>query len=138
METLTVAQSLAGLTDFFLHFLAGALLVLLFCLIYVRVTPYPEFRLIQEGKTAPAVSLGGALLGFVIPLAGAIAESVSLLDMVVWALVALVLQVLVFLVLRLCFSNLCRNIAEDQMAPAILLAVLSLCAGILSAASMSF
>jgi putative membrane protein len=138
MESLTVAQSLAGLTDFFLHFLAASLLAALFCVVYIRVTPFPEFRLIHEGKTAPAVSLGGALLGFVIPLAGAIVQSVSFLDMVIWSLVALVLQLLVFFLLRACFSDLSRKIAEDQMAPALLLAVLSLSAGIISAACMTY
>lgn len=138
MTTVTMAESLAGLNGFFLNFLAAVVLVLLFSVIYVRITPYAEFRLIHEGKVAPAVSFGGALLGFVIPLAGAIAQSVSFLDMLVWSVVALVVQVLVFLVLRTCFPGLCRAIAADELAPAILLGVLSLAAGILSAASMTY
>jgi len=58
--------------------------------------------------------------------------------MVIWALVALVVQVLVFIALRLCFHDLARAIADNQLAPAILLCVLSLAAGILNAACMVY
>jgi len=138
METATILESLAGLTDFFLHFVAALVLTALFCLVYLRVTPYHELRLIREGKTAPAISFTGALLGFVIPLSAAISLSVSFADMVVWALVALVVQILVFLALRACFSELARDIAEDRIAPAILLGGLSLAAGIVNAACMVY
>jgi putative membrane protein len=138
MESVTVLQSLDGLTGFFTHFLAAIILVALFTAVYIRVTPFSEFSLIREGKVAPAISLSGALLGFVIPLASAIISSVSFLDMVVWALVALFVQILVFLFLKSLFADLSRDIAEDRSAPAILLAVLSLAAGILSAACMSY
>lgn len=138
MDSITIAESLGGLTGFFLDFLAAVVLTALFILIYVRVTPYAEFRMIHEGKVAPAVSFSGALLGFVIPLASAIAHSLSFLDMLVWAVVALVVQVLVFLVLRACFGGLCRQIADNEPAPAILLGVLSLSAGILNAACLTY
>lgn len=138
MDSVTMADSLAGANVFFLHFLAAALLVALFAAIYVRITPYAEFGLIREGKVAPAVSFCGALIGFVIPLAGAISQSVSFVDMLVWAVIALLVQVLVFLLLRCCLAGLCRGIAEDRLAPAILLCGLSLAAGILSAACMTY
>jgi putative membrane protein len=138
MNTLTMVESLGGLNDFFLNFLASVALVALFTVVYVRITPYAEFKLIHEGKVAPAVSFSGALLGFVIPLANAIAQSTSFLDMVIWAVIALVLQVLVFLTLRSCFRDLCRGIGANELAPAILLGVLSLAAGILNAACLTY
>ncbi len=138
MNTSTMVESLGGLNDFFLHFLAAVVLVALFTAVYVRITPYAEFKLIHEGKVAPAVSFSGALLGFVIPLASAIAQSTSFIDMVIWAVIALVVQILVFLLLRSCFGDLCRGIAANELAPAILLGVLSLAAGILSAACLTY
>jgi putative membrane protein len=138
MKTVTVVESLAGLTGFLLHFVAAVLLLVVFTSLYVRVTPYPEFALIREGKIAPAISLSGALLGFVIPLASAVISSVSLLDMVLWALVALVVQILVYLLLKAFFTDLPNDIATDRIAPALLLATLSLSAGILSAACMVY
>jgi putative membrane protein len=138
METVTVVESLAGLTGFLLHLVAAVVLMVVFTALYVRVTPYPEFALIREGKIAPAISLSGALLGFVIPLASAIISSVSLLDMVLWALVALMVQILVYLLLKAFLHDLPNDIATDRIAPALLLAALSLAAGILSAACMVF
>jgi putative membrane protein len=138
MNTLAMVESLGGLTDFFLNFLASTLLVALFTFVYVWITPYAEFKLIREGKVAPAISFSGALLGFVIPLANAIAQSTSFLDMVVWAVISLVVQVMVFLVLRSCFKELCRGIGANELAPAILLGVLSLAAGILNAACLTY
>lgn len=138
MESLTIMDSLAGLGSFTGYFAASVLLLLLFAVIYGSVTPYSEFRLIKEGKVAPAVSFTGAMLGFVAPLASAISNSVALLDMVVWALVALVIQIAVFLVLRLLFGDLCRNIVADQLSAAILLGGVSFAVGILNAACMSY
>ncbi len=138
MEQLTIAESLAGLGSFIAYFGIAAALLILFCLVYSWVTPYPEFKLIKAGKVAPAISFSGALLGFVIPLASVISHSIALLDMIVWALVALVVQVLVFLGLRLFIGDLAQDIANDQPAPAVLLAVLSLAAGIINAACMTF
>lgn len=138
MNSVSVVESLGGVDGYFLHFLAAMLLVALFSVIYVRITPYPEFKLIAEGKVAPAISFSGALLGFVISLASAISHSVSFVDMLVWAAVALMVQLLVFFLLRLTFADLSRSIASDALAPAILLGVLSLAAGILNAACMTY
>ncbi len=138
MGGVTLTESLGGVDGFLLHFLASVVLVGAFSLLYVRITPYAEFRLIRAGKVAPAVSFSGALLGFVIPLASAVAQSVSFLDMLVWSGIALAVQILVFLALRACFGDLCRGIADDRLAPALLLGVLSLAAGILNAACMTY
>jgi putative membrane protein len=134
----TVLESFSGLYAFLGYFAASAVLLVLFCLVYLRVTPYPELRLVREGKTAPAISFGGALIGFVLPLAGAITHSVSFIDMALWALVALVVQVLVFIILKICLSGLVRDIAEDRMGPAIVLAAFSIAAGLLNAACMTW
>ncbi len=134
----TASESLSGLYAFLGYFGTSCALLVLFCFIYLWVTPYHELRLVREGKCAPAVSFGGAVIGFVIPLASAIAHSLSFLDMFLWALVALVVQVLVFLVLRLSLTGLVHDIAEDRMGPAVIVAVFSSAAGILSAASMTW
>jgi putative membrane protein len=138
MESVTIMESLAGLGSFFGYFAAAVLLLALFAAAYGVVTPYDEFRLIKAGKVAPAVSFSGALLGFAAALASAISHSVALADMVVWAVVALLVQIGVFLAMRLLFSDLCRQIAADSLAEAILLGVVSLAVGILNGACMSY
>jgi len=131
-------DSISGLCDFLAYLGTSVVLLVLFCVIYLRVTPYPELRLVREGKTAPAVSLGGAVIGFTLPLASAIAHSVSLADMALWGLVALLVQVTVFVVLRTCLAGLVRDIAENRMGPAVVVAVFSAAMGLLNAACMTW
>lgn len=138
MESLTILDSLAGLGSFMGYFTAAILLLFFFCLVYGKVTPYPEFRLIKEGKVAPAVSFLGAILGFITPLASAISHSVSFVDMLIWALIALIVQIAVFLLIRLLFKDLCRKISEDSLSAAILLGGVSFAVGTLNAACMTY
>ncbi|MGZ4959949.1 MAG: DUF350 domain-containing protein [Methylomonas sp.] len=138
MESINPTEILAGANGFFLHFMAAGLLTCLFVVCYLWITPYAEFKLIREGKTAPALAFSAALLGFVLALAGAIANSVSFVDMLVWAGVALFVQVLVFAGLRVAFADLSMRIANDEVGPAIVLAGFSLAAGLLNAACMTY
>jgi putative membrane protein len=138
MESINPTDILAGANGFFLHFATAVILTGLFALSYLWITPYAEFKLIREGKTAPALAFSAALLGFVLALAGAISNSVSFVDMLIWAGVALFVQVLVFAVLRIAFADLCRRIADDELGPAIILAGFSLAAGLLNAACMTY
>jgi putative membrane protein len=85
----------AALPNFVRYVVVGFGLAGLFLLIYVLITPWREFTLIRGGNAAAAVALVGALLGFCLPLANTIAQSASLADVVLWSLVALVVQVIV-------------------------------------------
>ena len=129
---------LATLPSFLLYFAAALILFGLFLLIYLFVTPHRELSLIRQGNTAAAASLSGALIGFVLPLASVIQSSLSVLDMLVWGGVALVVQVLVFVVLRLGFPELVRQIEEDHLGPALMLAGFSVAVGMLNAACMTY
>ena len=88
----------------------------LFLWIYVLITPWREFALIRAGNAAAAVALIGALLGFCLPLANTIAHSVSLTDLVLWSLVALVVQVGVHVAMRLLLPHLRQSIEANEMA----------------------
>lgn len=134
----SLLDSLSGLLAFCTYFGAALVLVLVFCRIYSWVTPYDELKLIREGKVAPAISSGGTLIGFVLPLASAISHSVSLLDMLIWGVIALVIQIIVFGAVRIIFRDLVREIENNQTAAATLLAACSIAIGILNAASMTY
>jgi putative membrane protein len=131
-------QSIAGFPDFLLYFVLALALLALFVAVYVRVTPYREIALIREGNIAAAISLSGAVIGFVLPLASAIAHSVSALDMVAWGVIALVVQLVVYAVTGRLVPHFREAIDAGRAAPAMLLAALSVSAGILNAASMSY
>lgn len=130
--------SLAGFDDFLLHFALCAFFVMLFVAIYVCVTPYREFALIREGNAAAAASLSGTLIGFVLPLAGAVIHSVNPWDMALWAAIALVVQIVVYLLVRLLLPGIVRHIPEGRVGAGVFLGAVSLAAGILNAACMTY
>jgi len=133
-----LTQSLAGLPAFLSYFAAAIGLLALFLLIYVLMTPYREITLIRQGNTAAAASLSGAILGFVLPLASAIAHSVGLADMAIWGLVALIIQLLVYLAARLLLPDLARDVPAGKVATGVFLGALSLAIGMLNAACMTY
>lgn len=110
----------------------------LFLVIYVRLTPHREFDLIvREHNASAALALGMSLIGFSFPLASAVRHSAGIVDCVVWGLIALVVQILAYLLARLPFPSLSDSIRQNSMAGAIWLGAVSLTAGILSAACMT-
>ena len=130
--------SLQGLDEFLLYFGLCLAFATLFLAIYVHITPYREITLIRQGNNAAAASLSGAFIGFVLPLASAVEHSVNPYDLAIWATVALVVQLLVYLVARLLMPNVSRDIPDGKVASGVFLGALSLGAGILNAASMSY
>jgi putative membrane protein len=130
--------SLAGLDDFLVYFALSAIYVAVFLAIYVRITPYREFALIREGNAAAAASLSGTLMGFVLPLASTVINSVNLLDMALWAAIALAVQIIVYLVVRILLPGLVRHIPEGRAGPGVFLGAASLAAGILNAACLTY
>jgi len=135
---MTIAMQLSTLGNFVLYFVSATVLVGIFALIYTRLTPWHEIPLIRAGNNAAAISFSGALLGFILPLSSAIAHSVAFIDMIVWGIVALVVQLLVFLGVKLIDSDLKRRIEGGETAAAAKLGVLALGFGILNAACMTY
>lgn len=130
--------SLQGLGSFLAYLTAALVAETAFILLYMAVTPHREGALIRAGNTAAAVSLGGAVVGFTLPLASAIVNSATLLDMAVWSAVGLVVQLAVFVAANLALRDLSRRIEDDNVAAGITLAVASIVTGGLSAACMSY
>ncbi|HWX03545.1 DUF350 domain-containing protein [Collimonas sp.] len=127
-----------GLPAFLSHFGLALLLVGVFFVVYIFITPYHELALIRAGNNASAASLAGALLGYIIALASAISNSINLLDMLVWGVVALVIQLLAFLIVRLLLPTLVADIPENKIASGLFLGTVSLGLGILNAACMTY
>ena len=131
-------ESIGGLDDFLLYFISSLALLAVFVAIYVRVTPYREFALIRDGNLAATASLSGALLGFIVPLASAVAHSVALWDMALWGIIAMAAQLLAYGAVRLIMPTIASDIPAGKIAPGAFLGVLSLGVGILNAASMTY
>jgi len=101
-----------------------------------NLTPQREIALIRSGNVAGAIALTGALLGFVVPLASVIAHSARILDLILWGVVALLIQLAGFVVARAIFPGLPNAIVEGQISEAVFLAGLSVALGIIDAACM--
>jgi putative membrane protein len=127
----------AAFPNFVRYVVVGFALAALFLWIYVLITPWREFALIRAGNSASATALVGALLGFSLPLANTIAHSVSLTDVVLWALVALVVQVLVHVAMRLMLPGLKQAIEANQAAAGITAGGFAVCFGLISAACLT-
>ncbi len=127
-----------GATAFIIAFAAASAFFVAFKFIYQIVTPYHESSLIRQGNAAAAVSLGGALIGFVLPLASALSQTVSLPEFAAWALLAGVIQIVSFVVVsRLVYKGLAAKIEAGEMAAAIYMASISIGVGLLNAACMT-
>lgn len=129
---------LSTLPNFILYFMVSAILSLLFLGIYTKITPYNEFVLIKQGTIAPAISLSGAMLGFVIALSSVIKNSLDFIDMAVWGLIAMVVQLFAFGIVRVLFKTLTDGIVNNNIAKAIFLAMMSVVFGMLNAACMTY
>lgn len=133
-----VLNSLAGLPAFAAYFIGAVILCIGYLAAYTKVTAHDEFALIAEGNIAAAVALGCSLLGFALPLASAIYHTDGLLDCLIWGLVALATQLGAYYLAGLAQDNLSARIANNELAAACWLGFVSLSAGVLNAASMSY
>ena len=133
-----VFDSFAGFDDFMLYLALSIALLSIFIAIYVRVTPYREISLIREGNMAAAFSLSGSILGFIIPLSSAVRYSVNLVDMAIWGLIALIVQIAAFVVVKMLIPSITQDIPAGKGAQGFFLGSLSLAVGLLNAACMSY
>lgn len=124
---------LNNLPAFASFFATSVALLAVFVCLYMLVTPFSELALIRAGNEAAAISLGGALIGFALPLAVSVAVSHNLYAMLSWGVVAGLVQLLTFTVARLALPGINRSIPEGRLASGIFLASLSIGVGILNA-----
>jgi putative membrane protein len=128
---------LAPIINFCLYLASALVLVGAFLGLYTLILPMREWDLIKQGNSAAALVVGGALVGFSLPLSEAIKRTDTLPQMIVWSAIALVVQLIGFGVLRLIRKDAAAAIEKGDMAEAIMLAAASLALGLISAACLS-
>ena len=104
---------------------------------YMAITPFQELKLIRAGNTAAGVVLAGTLVALAIPLATTLATSLVTLDILVWGLVALVIQLLTFVIAAAVLRDLRRMIEGGNVAAAWLLVGIQLAVALLNAGAMA-
>ena len=134
----TTLSSLNGIPPFLAYFAVAIVLVLIFVRIYTWITPQDELALIRANNSAASLAFSGALIGFALPLSSAITNSQSLLDCAVWGAVALIVQVLTFVVLRISIKQLPERITKGEVATGAFAGACAIAVGLINAASMSY
>ena len=127
-----------GLPWFLAYFLAGVLILFGFAFVYAWATPHDEMALIRSGNGAAVTAYLGALLGFSLPLASAAANSVSIGDFVVWAIIGMLIQVGEFFIAKATMSDLPGRITRGELSAGAWTGGLALAVGILNAACMTY
>jgi putative membrane protein len=130
-------ETLAGLPAFLTYFSVSVAVVVGYIYVYTWITPHDELELINKNVPGAAISLGLSLVGFSLPVASAIAHAANIVDCIIWSVIALLVQIVVFFIVKIPIPDLPKKIAQGELAPAIWLGLASLAAGVLSAASMS-
>ena len=133
-----VIQSfLAGFPVLLLHFVVTMAILALGVTIYHVVTPYHELRLVRSGNTAAAVSLSAAIVGMAIPLSICMATSVSVWDIVIWGIVALLIQILAYRIADALLKDLPTRIESGEMGAAIMVLGVKLSVAVINAAAIA-
>ena len=128
-----------GAGHFLVAFGLAALFLAVFKRLYQLSTPYDEAKLIGQGNVAAAVALGGAIIGFALPLASALTQTADLVEFAAWGLLAGVIQIVASLVVRrFVVRDMVERIEANNVASAVYLAATSIGVGLLNAASMTY
>jgi putative membrane protein len=131
-----VLQSLSGLPAFLIYLVCASVLVGAYLYVYTWITAHSEFELLRANNSGAAISLSLSTIGFALPLTSSIAHADGILDMTIWGVIALIVQVGVYYLARIPVPDLSKRIENGEVAPAIWLGAASVTAGMLNAASM--
>ena len=126
----------SGLPKLIVQFVTCAVLLAIGVAIYVKVTPFREREMVAHGNAAAGTMLAGATLALAIPLAAMLATSGTLLDVLVWGVVALILQLVTLGVVALVMRNFRTMIEGGNIAAAVTLAGAQISVALLNAAAM--
>lgn len=127
---------LSGLPFFISHFFLTLLLLFFGVVIYILLTPIKEISLIKSGNVAAAISFSGALLGIGIPLASSLSVSNSLVEIFVWGITAILIQLLCYKLTDTFLRDLEERINKGELATAILLFSIKVSVSLVNAAAI--
>ncbi len=133
MQAITLESFLAFLT----YFGAGVAVLFVAATIVLLVTPHSEIKLIRAGNTAASIAFAGSLIGLALPIHSAISHSVSLLDALIWGIVAALVQALAFLIARVASGKLSDQIDKNVVSAGIFSAAIAISVGLVNAAAIT-
>lgn len=119
--TAPINAFVAGFPDFIIQLGVALGLFVGSLVIYVLMTPHKELALIRAGNPSASLAFGGVVVGLAIPLGSCLAHSFGVLDLVIWGVVTLLLQLIAFRFADMFLRGLPRRIAEGDVAAAVFL-----------------
>lgn len=139
--TSTSALILAGLSRgvplLLLDFVVTLVLLGIGIAVYMAITPFNERALLARGNAAAGLVLAGSIVSLAIPLAATLATSSALLDIVIWGVIALILQLVTFGLVTMCIPNLRAQIVAGNIAAACPLVAAQIAIALLNATAVA-
>ena len=126
-----------GLPVLLAHFAVTLALLGVGVACYNAITPFHELELMRSGNTAAGLVLGGNFIALAIPLAATFATSLVVLDIVVWGLVALLVQLIAFAAAARLIPGLRGMIETGNTAAACMLVGIQVAVALLNAGAMA-
>jgi putative membrane protein len=105
--------------------------------LYAFLTPHKEITQIRDGNAAAALSFGGVIVALALPLALSLTASASALEIVLWGIMTVVVQLLVFRLIDMLFAGLPQRVADGEVSAAALLVSAKLAAAMVLAAAVA-
>lgn len=127
----------SGLPVLALQFAATLVLLLGGAAVYMALTPFHERDLVRASNVAAGIVLSGTLVALAIPLAATLATSQVTLDIVLWGVVALVIQLITFALASRLIPGLQAMIEAGNTAAACVLTGIQLAVALLNAGAMA-
>ena len=125
-----------GFPDFLIH--GGVTLALLMagCNVHMLLTPMKEMQLIRAGNVSAGISVGAVIVGLAVPMSACLATATSVYDILIWGVVAILLQLLAFRAADLLLRDLPKRIERDEVGAALVLAGVKIAAAMIMAAAL--
>lgn len=120
-----------------LHAGVTLLILILGTAVYAMLTPHKEITLIRDGNSAAAISLGGVMVGLSIPLAVSLRASTSVVEILIWGVATIAVQLLVFRLVDLVLRGLPQRIQDGELSAAALLVAAKVATALVLAAAVS-
>lgn len=133
---IAIQSFVKGFPDFLIH--GGVTLALLTagCIVHVLLTPMKEMQLIRAGNVSAGISVGAVIVGLAVPMSACLATATSVYDILIWGVVAILLQLLAFRAADLLLRDLPKRIERDEIGAALVLAGVKIAAAMVMAAAL--
>jgi putative membrane protein len=120
-----------------LHAGVSLLILVIGVAIYGVLSPIKEVLLIREGSTAATIAFSGAILGLAIPLAVSLTASASWIEITLWGVSLVFIQLLVFRVIDLLLTGIPQRVRDGETDAAVLLGAARIGAALILAAAVA-